>query len=285
MNISDKIKNNAITQKFISADPKPVKVKTHRKPKTARLYEKVGDVAEYLEVISKHGDRKLFSYFEGKELKDMTYSEFCALVNKVAAGIDSLGYSGKKIAIIGETSPQWVATYVAVLASGGVAIPMDKELQTDVIEGFLDWVDADAIVYSATFNRSFDNAKESHKSLKLFVPLSPEKEMKRPSKKQSGSTTVSFDMLVGMGEKGIENGYVYPEVENREKLAEYLFTSGTTGTSKAVMLSQKNIFSAVTAAAETVDFTPDDVIVSVLPIHHTYELACLLAGSVYGMHI
>ena len=51
------------------------------------------------------------------------------------------------------------------------------------------------------------------------------------------------------------------------------------------MLSQKNIFSVVTAAAATVDFKPDDTIVSVLPIHHTYELACMIAGLDYGMHI
>lgn len=283
--IKGKIKNNAIVSKFKSDEIKPVRVKTHTKPKTERQYTRVGDVCEYLSVIAKHGDKKMFSYFEGKELRDITYSEFCAMVEKVAAGLSQLGYAGKKVAIVGETSPQWVASYLGILASGGVAIPLDKELQIDVIEDFLDWVSADAIVYSSNFNKSFDSAKQEHKSLRLFVPISPDKEMKRPSKKQSGSVTVSFDMLLGMGEKEIEAGYKYPEVTDREKLAEYLFTSGTTGTSKAVMLSQKNIFSAVTAAAQSVDFNPDDVIVSVLPIHHTYELACMLAASDYGIHI
>ena len=64
-----------------------------------------------------------------------------------------------------------------------------------------------------------------------------------------------------------------------------LFTSGTTGTSKCVMLSQKNIFSCVSSAAASVDFNPDDTIVSLLPLHHTYELACMLAALDYGVHI
>ena len=51
------------------------------------------------------------------------------------------------------------------------------------------------------------------------------------------------------------------------------------------IISQKNIFAAVSSAAETVDFGPDDVIVSLLPIHHTYELACMLAALDYGIHI
>ena len=61
------------------------------------------------------------------------------------------------------------------------------------------------------------------------------------------------------------------------------FTSGTTGTSKCVMLCQKNIFAAVRSAIQSVCFTPDDVLVSVLPVHHTYELMCTIAGSCYGM--
>ncbi len=283
--IKNRIKNNAVVSRFTSGEPKPVNVKVHKKPKTERLYERVSDVLEYLQVISKHGDKILFSYFVGKELREMTYAEFCDTVKHIAAGLTAQGYAGKKVAVIGETSPQWVASYLAVLATGGVAIPMDKELGIDVIEGFLDWVSADAIVYSATFNDSFDNAKENHKSLGLFIPMAPEKEMKRASRKQSGSVTMSLDMIIAAGDKEIEKGYEYPEVADREALAEYLFTSGTTGTSKAVMLSQKNIFSAVTSAVETVDFNPDDVIVSVLPIHHTYELCCMLAATDYGIHV
>lgn len=259
---------------------KPVEYKLHKRPKTERKYERVSDVHDWLRVIEKHGDRTVFSYFDKKRnLYNVTYAEFCALVRKLSAALTDRGYAGKRIAVIGETSVEWVASYCAILATGGVAIPMDKELEIEVIEGFLDSVDADAIVYSATFNGKFAETCKNHKSLSLFIAVTPDEEELAREK------VVALSTLLEEGDAALEKGFAYTPVANREEMAEMLFTSGTTGTSKCVMLSQKNIFSAVTAAAETVDFTPDDVIMSVLPIHHTYELACMLAGMDYGMKI
>lgn len=283
MNFPLKLKNIPLVQNIPLIAQKKSDVKVHRKPKTERLYERVSDVNEFCRVVAKHGNKTVFSYFDNdKLLRDMTYREFSDMIKQVAAGFDALGFAGKKVALIGETSPEWLATYVGVLACGGVIIPMDRELETEVIEGFLDWVSADAIVYSAHFNDSLGKAKSSHKSLKLFVPMYPDD---ASVQKQKGkSTTVAFSELLMRGSENIEKGYEFP-TPDREKLAEYLFTSGTTGSSKCVMLSQKNIFSVVSSAADTVDFCPDDVVVSVLPVHHTYELACLLAEMDYGIHI
>lgn len=246
-----------------------------------RLYERVLDVKDFCRVIEKHGDRVLFTYFDKKrQLHDVTYGEFTAKVKSLAASLTDRGYAGKRIAIIGETSVDWVASYLAVLASGGVAIPLDKELEISVIEGFMDSVDADALIYSASFNGKFANAVRDHSSLSLFIAMAPSE-----AELALGDKVVALESLYEKGAELVKAGYVIPDVENRDRLAEFLFTSGTTGTSKCVMLSQKNIFSVVTSAAATVDFTPDDTIVSLLPIHHTYELACMLAGMDYGMHI
>ena len=246
-----------------------------------RLYERVLDVKDFCRIIEKHGDRVLFTYFDKKrQLHDVTYGEFTAKVKSLAAALTDKGYAGKRIAIIGETSVDWVASYLAVLASGGVAIPLDKELEISVIEGFMDSVDADALIYSASFNGKFANAVRDHSSLSLFIAMAPSE-----AELALGDKVVALGSLYEKGEELVKAGYVIPDVENRDRLAEFLFTSGTTGTSKCVMLSQKNIFSVVTSAAATVDFTPDDTIVSLLPIHHTYELACMLAGMDYGMHI
>ncbi len=261
----------------------PFEVKTHTRPKTNRYYERVSDAVDFYGVISKHGDRIAYTYFDKqRNLHDVTYAELSKKIKNIAAGIDALGLAGSRIAIIGETSVEWVASYIAVLASGGVVIPMDKELDITQIEGFLESVDTTAIIYSASFNGKFDEAKKSHKTLKTFIPISPdENELKNTRTKKS----IAFEKLLESGEAAVAAGYAFPPVTDREKLAELLFTSGTTGTSKKVMLSQKNIFSVVSAAAATVEFTPDDTIVSVLPIHHTYELACMIAGLDYGMHI
>ena len=268
-----KIVKSSITEKT-----QPVKV--HKQPMTKREYERVADIRDFMRVIEKHGDRIAFTYFEkGRKLKDVTYGELSAQVKKVAGGFNSLGLKGSRVAIIGETSVAWVSAYLAAMVEGHVVIPMDKELEISQIEAFLESVDADVIVYSASFNDKFSEAKLTHKTLKTFVAIDPDEA------ELEGDKTISFASLIERGTTAIEAGYAYPPVENRDALAELLFTSGTTGTSKKVMLSQKNIFSVVTAAAATVDFKPDDTIVSVLPIHHTYELACMLAGLDYGMHI
>lgn len=282
MNITEKVKSNTIVKKVSQSVKRSQHGKIHRKPKTERICENVKNVAEYCEVISKHGDKIALSYFDKKRvLHDMSYGELSAFVKKIAAGLAELGLKGKKIAVIGETSPEWIASYIAILASGSVVIPMDKELEIDVIEGFLSWVDADAIIYSEKFKGAFDAAKASHKSLKYFIPMLDFE----TADETLDSKTVSLDKVVVMGEKSVGEGYEYSNDIDNEAVAELLFTSGTTGTSKAVMLSQKNIFSVVSSACETVDFNPDDVIVSVLPIHHTYELACMLAAFVYGMKV
>lgn len=265
--------------KIIMSKTKAIKV--YNKKQEKRLYERVSDVKDFCRVISKHGDRVLFSYFDKKRnLYDMTYAEFSENVLKVAAGLTEKGYAKKRVAIIGETSPAWVYSYVAVLATGGIVIPLDKELTADVIEGFMENAEADALIYSGSFNGKFENAMKNHSTLSCFIPMAPTDEELALSDK-----IISLDALKEAGEAPIANGYVIPDVENREGVAEFLFTSGTTGTSKCVMLSQKNIFSAVTAAAATVDFNPDDTIVSLLPIHHTYELACMLAAMDYGIHV
>lgn len=267
--------NNAVRNSAVKVQ----EVKVHRRPKTPRLYERVNDSTDFCHLLRRHGDKVAYTYFDkNKQLCDITYHKLYRKVLKMAAGLTDAGYAGKRIAIIGETSVEWISAYLAVLCIGGVAIPMDKELEIPVIEGFLETAEADGIVYSRSFNGKFESAMKNHPTLKLFVAMDPdEAEIERGA--------VSSHMLRTKGYELVNKGYTLPKVENRDKMAEMLFTSGTTGTSKCVMLSQKNVFSVVNAACETVDFNPDDVIVSVLPIHHTYELAVTLAALVYGVHI
>ncbi len=254
-------------------------IKVYNHPKTQRNYERVSNIKDFCNIISKHGSKVAYSYFDRKKaLRDVTYSELYTMVLRVAAGLTEKGYAGKRIAIIGETSVKWMVSYLAILATGGVAIPMDKELDISAIEGLLESVDTDAIIYSESFNGKFANAQKNSKCISLFIPM-------HPDENEVGENITPYKQILAMGKEPVANGYTIPEVKDREGLAEMLFTSGTTGTSKCVMLSQKNIFSVVTSACETVPFFPDDKIVSVLPIHHTYELACTLAALDYGVHV
>ncbi len=245
-----------------------------RVKKTPRIYKPASDMRGLLSNLSEHGDKIVYRYYsDPKTISDMTYTEYVNTVRRIAAGFDKLALTGKRIAVIGDTSPFWVASYMAAIASGSVAVPMDKELMVDEIEGLLASADVEAIVFSRAFNTKFANAMATHTTLKYFIPMEPGD--------LTGDNIVSLEALMNMG----DTAYEYPVTEDTNRMAEMLFTSGTTGTAKCVMLSEKNILTAVNSACETVNFNPDDTIVSVLPVHHTYELACMQAGMNYGMTI
>lgn len=239
----------------------------------------VNNVNDLLDYIASYGDKVVYKYFENNKLKEMTYIEFHRMSCQVSAAFTEMGLVGKRAAVIGDTSPQWLATYVGALAAGTVIVPMDKELALPEIENFLALVDAEAIVYSKGFNEKFASTMDTHPSLKCFIPITPDKDA-APCEK-----VLPFDEFIAKGQAAIESGYTVKKHENIEEVCEMLFTSGTTGTSKCVMLSQKNICSAITSAASTVLFSSEDTIVSVLPVHHTYELMCLMAAMSLGMEI
>lgn len=257
------------------------KYKPINRRRMERVLPHIWDVTDLCDIIERHGNKTLFRYYEGKDIQSMTYATFGTQVREAAAAFTAMGLCGEKIVVIGETSPQWVCTYLGALAAGCVIVPMDKELDTEEIRRFIAMVDARAIVYSKSFNEKFiKSISDGDTGIRYFIPITPAYDSSFDNK------VIAFEQLLTCGRERVErDGYHYPIVRNREKLAEMLFTSGTTGTSKCVMLCQKNIFAAVNAAVETVCFSADDVVVSVLPIHHTYELMCVLAEMVYGIEI
>lgn len=252
-------------------------VKLPNRKRQIKTVPHIWDINDLLECIDSHGDKICYKYFEQGKIKEMTYAQVYQMVHQVAAAFDKLELTGKRVAVIGDTSPQWLCTYMGALASGTVIIPMDKELALPEIEKFLEMVEAEAIVYSKSFNEKFVTTIGSHPTLKRFIPISAEYDSSFSEK------ILPFADFISLGQAHLDDGYVIGMVKNRDEVCEMLFTSGTTGTSKCVMLSQKNIFAAVSSAVETVCFVPEDVLVSVLPVHHTYELMCLLAELAYGV--
>ena len=243
------------------------------KKKTERIFKEVHSVKEYLEVLKGHGAKTAYRWLSGKEYLSISYEDFHAKIIAIAKGFKKAGLGGKCIAVVGESSVEWVASYLAILASGGVVVPMDKELDIEAIGGFLETANAEAIVYSKSFNTKLAPIEESHATVKKLIAMD-----------KDAPVSEKVTTLEGIIEGGKDEEF---EVTDRsvEELAVMLFTSGTTGTSKCVMLCEKNIWSTVNSACATVEFFKEDTIVSVLPLHHTYELACMLSGLNYGMEI
>ena len=251
----------------------------NRTKKNPRIFTPVTSMKSLIANYASNGDKIAYRYFTApKQLAEMTYTEYTTMIRDIAAGYAALGIANCKIAIIGETSPSWTSSYHAAVACGGIAVPMDKELLIEDIEGLLAMAEVDAIVYSKSFNEKFAHAAESHPTLRYFIPMDATGLSYADNEK-----VVPLSRIIEMGKAN--EGYVFPETQDLNRPAEFLFTSGTTGSSKCVMLSEKNIITAINSACATVNFSHDDVIVSVLPIHHTYELCCQMAGMNYGMTV
>ena len=243
--------------------------------KTKRIYTAVTCVKHMVSIFKERGDRTLFDYFdENGEVQKISYGTLSAKVSAFGSGLYRLGkVKGKRTAIIGETSPKWYIAYLASVMFGGTAIPLDKELALSEIENFLCRSKADNIVFSPLFAEKFRDMAARHPEI-AFIPMAGET--------ADAPYFKSMEEIIAIGE-GKPHDPSSPA--DMDRLAVMLFTSGTTGTSKCVMLSEKNICAAINSACETVNFFPHDVLVSVLPIHHTYELCCSLAAANYGCEI
>ena len=255
--------------------------KVKNKKKQVHEFRAVANVAEYLEGLQAYSDRTIFAWKDHGEAHELTYGELLENVRCLALALTATyGENAHRIiGIIGETSACWIISYLAIIASGNVALPLDKELAHDELSKFLTVADAAGIVYSATFNNVMTEIADGHPTLTNLFPLKPAEDT--PSA-IGNAVVVSYDRMLRIGADSTRE--FIPDTDT-ERMAQILFTSGTTGSSKCVMLCQRNIFSVVTSACTQVYFCKEDVLVSVLPLHHTYELACTLAATNFGAKI
>ncbi len=207
-------------------------------------------------------------------LESMTYEGFAERVRAMTEALFALSLDGARIAVIGETSPEWIITYLSVVIAGGVIVPLDRELSAEQVRAFVNKVGCRAVVSSCKYASFFEDEQQTP-TLEYRIFFDPENPIEaegiRPEKGK-----VHFLELLSYGRSLVEEGLDRYECApvNMENVCAIIFTSGTTGTAKGVMLSLKNIIHAVNASYSCTGFESDDVIVSVLPIHHTYEMTC-----------
>ena len=219
-----------------------------------------------------YGD-KVYLRYKGEgpdEIVDVTFNDFDKYIDRLGTAFYSLGLAGKHIAVIGETSKEWIATYLATVNGGGVIVPLDKELTEDEIKNFLEISEASAVVYSERFHDYFERISEET-NISYFIRMGKEDEREKKNDK-----FLTTDELVEKGKRLLRQDVTdFLDYEiNVEDDAIIIFTSGTTGTSKGVLLSQKNIASAINSSSAMLEFHKEDVLLSVLPTHHTYEMTC-----------
>lgn len=173
-----------------------------------------------------------------------------------SSALASLGEQKSHIAILGTTSYTWVAAYLGIVNSGSVAVPLDAQLPAADLCDLLNRAEVTTLVYDESKASVACEAVKTCPSLKHVIAM---------EEKTTVEGALSFWKLIG----GQEPGFDYQP--QPEELATIMFTSGTTGKSKGVMLSHRNL--AENATCLDMRIEPGTVIMSVLPIHHAYCLS------------
>ena len=239
-----------------------------------------------------YGDQPYFTYRKGKdEICSVSYNQMHEIIQKLGTAFFKIGVMGENTAFLAETRYEWIASYLTTVGGNGIIVPLDKEIAEEQILNFLERAKVKCVIYSGSFSKLMEdytkNTDRSEKTANVFInmDLEPGKE---DLPEYKGVKLYSFKNLLKIGEDALSKGCTaYKDVEiDREKPCAYLFTSGTTGTSKAVMLSHKNISSNAYNAACCVTLDNHDKIVPVLPAHHTYETTCtFFAASMLGTQL
>ena len=220
----------------------------------------------------KYGSHTLFAFERNKTDYDISYEEFLEYVTAMTRAFIHFGFAGKKIGIIGENCPEWIATYLASMTAGGVAVPIDVALAKEQLVEFAKMAEIDVLAYSSTWASFIEENQDNFEGVTNFVKLN---DYSFDFKTAQAYELEKFTSASKIAHTGNAITNISIPKQDPDRMSIMLFTSGTTGTSKIVMLSQKNICTVINSArGPLAKFTEDDVLLSVLPVHHTYELTC-----------
>ena len=204
-----------------------------------------------------------------KPFREITYREALDTVNGLGTALMAHGLKGKRISVIGENCYQWATSYLAAVCGTGVVVPLDKELSAEELKQLIIEADVSAVIFAKKYEKMFKEMMASGDTkLELLVNFSPAE--------QCGEGVSSWESLVEEGKKLVEGGdrsFIDAEIY-ADEMSVLLFTSGTTGIAKGVMLSHRNICEDLMSAPTILNVNTWDIFFSVLPVHHTYECTC-----------
>lgn len=236
--------------------------------------EKFDSISEMLaQAEAQVPDKIAFKYKNGEKdendepvIVSVTYSEFIHTTRAIGTALYERGFhGGAHVACIGENSYNWICVFLSTLAGDNVFVPIDKELPLAEMLNVLRCSGSSVVFCTEKYEKIINENKEQLPDIKLTVR----------------TDNSEFTDLIAEGDAALKNGCKgYLESRTPENELKYLvYTSGTTGTSKGVMLSEKNIISCVISGLQVQ--TIYDVGLSLLPYHHTYEAVCSLLVSLH----
>ncbi|MBO4501642.1 MAG: AMP-binding protein, partial [Clostridia bacterium] len=215
------------------------------------------------------GEKTYLRFFRpDKEIGELSFYGFSLLVEDLGSYFYLPENGCERIAILSENRFEWVVAYAAAVAAGKTVIPLDKDLSFDQAVAFMHLAEADTLIYSSLFAQKVAKIPEDA-GIKKFICLDG-------MEAEGGPRFTTLRRCISAGDIASATGKVnFRRIRtDSSRVCAIIFTSGTTGTSKGVMLTEDNILACIHAASNMVNIDEKDTIFSVLPYHHTYELCC-----------
>lgn len=222
------------------------------------------DFREMVENVAKRfPDRNALSYKKNphdKEISHYTYAQGREYVRDLATKFISMGVENKTVAIVGEASCEWVFSYFSLMSTGAITVPIDKDLPIEDMASILNTAECEFIVYSSAIDKKITALTALVPTLRSYIFWG----------KSSIDGAIGLDEVRETGRArfdGGDNSYYDREIDI-DKVASIVFTSGTTGKGKGVMLTVGNICSDMEQGMYNFNITERTM--CVLPPHHTF---------------
>ncbi|MDP8216632.1 MAG: long-chain fatty acid--CoA ligase [Candidatus Kaelpia imicola] len=201
----------------------------------------------------------------------ITYRQLNSQVTTVSYGLIRLGIKkGEKIAILLKNCPEYIVSYFAILKVGGIAIPLNFMLKEEELKYILDNAEVSTTITSPEFMPTINRLKLRLERLKQVIVVG-----------ETTPCTINFSDLLSKSPSGEKVSALKPD-----NVAAILYTSGTTGHPKGVMLTHKNLISNVISSIKAIKFTKKDRFLCLLPMFHSFTwMACVLAPLYLGASI
>jgi len=229
------------------------------------------DIKRLIEInIEKHGGKTAFwvKNHDGKGVSAITYNEAYCDISALGTSLIRRGLNGGRIAIVGGNSYDWAVSYLAVLCSGGAAVPLDKEFCIPEFKYYLNVTGCSCAIFSGELRSAFwQIGNDGTTGIGSFINM---------NEKSEGWDNFSLNELIAEGREmisaGVRDFYSVEIIKNAP--GGILLTSGTTAPSKCVELSHGSIASEISKVSKALDITPDDIFFSRRPFHCAQECIC-----------
>ncbi len=222
--------------------------------KTVHAYR---DLLEMLEAsVHEWRHRVAFRMYEADTTTRYTYGEVHRYSSRVGSWLLANGVAhGDRVMVLGENRPEWGVTFFGVLRAGATVVPLDKELSVPEIVNIARRSEAKVLLISEHLLDENPGRAEALAAAKLTCRV------------ETLATALSGDESKPDGIGQVRRN------ASPDDVASLIFTSGTTGNPKAVMLTHRNFSALIAKLAGTFDIGVGDGVLSVLPLHHTFEFS------------